>query len=305
MPATTPFSIGVLDAAFGVAEVRGLDATLHATDASAAAALRDALWRHGVVCVRLPGALTDDEARALAAMIGPVKDPVGRNAAGEPLRYGEERQIIDAGFVMTDEIRALLGDTSFGGDSVRPGLFEDFHTDDSFVPAPAFATMLHARALPASGGGATQFIDMRAAFQLLDAELRARLVGVHAVHAYNNQNAFPPRASATGEWEALVEVAHPVVRAHPHADTVALYFDLDRATHLVDLPVDEGRALLQQLQTHAEEHAPRYAHDWQTHDVLMWDNASVQHRASSDFAVGEERRFWRYMIEGEPPVPAG
>ena len=35
----------------------------------------------------------------------------------------------------------------------------------------------------------------------------------------------------------------------------------------------------------------------------IWDNASVQHKASGDFPVGEPRRFWRYMIEGLVPAP--
>ena len=62
------------------------------------------------------------------------------DADGGELRYGEDRQIIDAGFVLTDELRAELGDVSFGGlDSQRPGLFETFHTDDSYVE------MSHAR----------------------------------------------------------------------------------------------------------------------------------------------------------------
>jgi taurine dioxygenase len=100
----------------------------------------------------------------------------------------------------------------------------------------------------------------------------------------------------------LVEVAHPIVRAHPVTGAPALDFDLDRATHVVDMPADEGRALLQSLQNHAEERAPRYEHAWQPHDVLIWDNASVQHKASSDFAVGEPRRFWRYMAEGSRPA---
>jgi alpha-ketoglutarate-dependent taurine dioxygenase len=64
----------------------------------------------------------------------------------------------------------------------------------------------------------------------------------------------------------------------------------------------DGRALLQLLQDHAEAHAPRYAYSWQTHDVLVWDNASVQHRAGGDFPVGEPRRFWRFMIEGSVPA---
>jgi hypothetical protein len=33
----------------------------------------------------------------------------------------------------------------------------------------------------------------------------------------------------------------------------------------------------------------------------VWDNAAVQHAAAGDFALGEPRRFWRYLIEG--PIP--
>jgi alpha-ketoglutarate-dependent taurine dioxygenase len=187
---------------------------------------------------------------------------------------------------------------------VRPGLFETFHTDDSYVDRPAAATVLHARELPSGPGGNTSFIDMRAAFQLLEPATRARLIGLRAVHSYNNRGAFPPRVPAQGPFEALVDVAHPIVRAHPVSGDPALYFDLDRATHIEGMPEDEGRALLQSLQDHAEQHAPRYSHAWQPNDVLIWDNASVQHKASGDFPVGEPRRFWRYMIEGSTPEPA-
>ena len=58
------------------------------------------------MCVRLSEPLSEDEARALASMIGPVKDPVGRTRDGGRLRYSDERQIVDAGFVLTDELRA-------------------------------------------------------------------------------------------------------------------------------------------------------------------------------------------------------
>jgi alpha-ketoglutarate-dependent taurine dioxygenase len=274
-----------------------------AVDLSMRDHLRATLWEHGVVCLRLDAALTDEEARAIASMVGPIKDPVGRTRDGSSLRYGSDRQIIDAGFVLTDELREQLGDVNFGGDSIRPGLFEHFHTDDSYTERPAAATVLHARELPASGG-ATSFLDMRVAYDMLDDDFRVRLLGLNAAHSYNNGGAFPPRAAAEGEFAALVDVSHPVVRAHPETGRPALYFDLDRATHIEGMDVDEGRALLQRLQDHAEANAPIYAHEWHDHDVLIWDNASVQHRASSDFPVGEPRRFWRYMIEGPVPVAA-
>ena len=291
-----------LPGSLGAAEIEGLDPAVDTGDEQKAKVLRDALWKHGVICVRLSAAMTEDEARALASMIGPIKDPIGRTRDGGLLRYSEERQIVDAGFVLTDELREQLGDLNFGGDSLRPGLFETFHTDDAYTERPASATVLHARELPAGPGGDTSFLDMRAAYRLLDRAQQARLIGLRAVHAYNNRGAFAPRVSAEGPYEELVDVSYPVVRAHPATGEPALYFDLDRATHVEGMPIDEGRALLQELQEHAESRAPRYEHQWRPNDVLIWDNASVQHKAAGDFPVGEPRNFWRYMIEGDVPI---
>ena len=122
------------------------------------------------------------------------------------------------------------------------------------------------------------------------------------VHAYDNQGAFPSRASTRGPADVLVPVSHPIVRTHPTTGGLALYFDLDRATHVEGMDEVEGRALLQALQDHAEAAAPRYEHAWRTCDVLVWDNASVQHKARGDFPLGEPRRFWRHMVEGSRPV---
>jgi tRNA (adenine37-N6)-methyltransferase len=290
-----------LPGAFGAIEVRGLDPAEHASDDVVRQWVQALLWRHGVVCLRLDRELTDLELRAVVALLGDVKDPVGDDDNGEAVRYGDERQIIDAGFVLTDDLREALGDLTFGGDDERPGLFQFFHTDDSYVTCPAVATVLHARELPPGGGGDTQFIDMRDAYARLQADERDRVIGRLAEHAYNNDGAFPPRESARGELEVLRRVAHPIVRAHPVTGVPALYFDLDRATHIEGMPVEEGRALLQALQDHAEQHAARYSHRWRDHDVLLWDNVCVQHRASGDFEIGAPRRFWRYMVAGPAP----
>jgi alpha-ketoglutarate-dependent taurine dioxygenase len=287
---------------FSPAVVVGLVPDRDALDEAAIAALRRLLAGRGLLCLRLPAKLTDEQLRAVVRMFGEVKDLVGIDVDGQPLRYGDARQVIDSGFVMTAELRAQLGDGSLGGDDLRPGLFEHFHTDDSYVHRPAAATVLHARALPSGPGGATCFLDMRAAYQGLEGDERRALVGRRAVHAYNNHDAFPPRASARGPLEQLAAVAHPIVRAHPMTGAPALYFDLDRACGIEGMPDDEGRPLLQGLQDAAERRAPRYDHRWEPNDVLVWDNASVQHKAAGDFAVGEPRRFWRYMVAGDVPV---
>lgn len=296
-------SIGIEEdtGSFAVAEVTGYepgDGSPNETNPIATA-----LARNGVMCLRMPRPLIDEEMQSIVSIFGPIKDPVGRTKSGGVFRYSKMRQVIDSGFVMTDEIREQLGDLTFGGlDDERPGLFETYHCDDTYTERPAGATVLHARQLPASGGGPTCFLDMRAAYDLLDDETKRSIEGLTVTYAYNNEDAFPPRRAASGEAEALVEVSHPLVRTHAAAGTRALFIDLDRAKHIDEMQVPDGRALLQSLQDHAEANAPECRHHWQPNDVLVWDNASVQHKASGDFKVGESRRFWRYMVEGEHPI---
>jgi alpha-ketoglutarate-dependent taurine dioxygenase len=295
--------IASLPGDFGAAAVLGVTPEMAALPA-VRETLRATLADHAVLCLRQPAALDDDDLRTLAQAFGPIKDPVGRTKDGDMIRYGEARQIVDAGFVLTDELRAELGDLSFGGlDAQRPGLFETFHTDDSYTERPAWATVLHARELPKKGGGATWFLDMRSAYSTLEPAVRRRIIGMRALNRYNNGGAFPPRLPAEGPLEVLIDVTHPIVRAHPVTGAPALYLDLDRATAIEGMEEAEGRELLRFLQEHAEKVAPTYAHSWQDHDVLVWDNAAVQHRASGDFPVGEPRSFWRYMTEGPVPLP--
>ena len=213
---------------------------------------------------------------------------------------------------LTDELAVWLcvraGRRTGGMDALRPGLFEAFHTDDTYTEQPATATLLHARELPPSGGGATVFIDMAAALKRTPPELRRQIQGRRAVHAYNNagpggEPPFPPRECASGQNDRMVDVAHPIVRAHPLTGAPVLYFDLDRATGEVSgMSRGESVALLQRLQDLAEA-GPRYVHEWRDHDVLIWDNVACQHAATGDFPTGEPRTMWRAMLGGCVPEP--
>jgi len=198
-------AIADLPGGFGALEVLGATADrARAGDDVFQESLRAALADRAVLCLRQPQALEDADLRAVAQVFGPIKDPVGLTKDGNTLRYSEERQIVDAGFVLTDELRAELGDLNFGGlDTQRPGLFETFHTDDSYTEAPAAVTVLHARELPSDGGGPTWFLDMRAAYRALEPEVQQRILGLRALNRYNNGGAFPPRVSAEGPYEHI------------------------------------------------------------------------------------------------------
>lgn len=280
---------------FGRVAVSGYEPDV---DWRAGAVLRAAIAQYGVLCIRFSRALTEVEFERVATVFGGIKEPVGRTKDGGLYRYTERRQRIDAGRVIDDEATPSGQSWSGGTDPRRPGLFETFHCDDTFTETPAQITVLHARALPPSGGGPTHFIDMRGAYKRLGGSTKALADRAMVQYAYNNAGAFPPRVSARGPAEALVDVSHPLVRVHPQAGTRALYLDLDRAKGVEGMPLREGRQFLRRLQDAAEQSAPRFVHQWQAHDVLAWDNASVQHKAGGDFPMGEPREFWRYLVGG-------
>lgn len=284
---------------FNVAVVTNID---YDTAVENRSSLKRVLAESGILCLRINKKITKDEFAAFAELFNPIKDPIGKTKSGDLYQYSPKRQSIDAGYVLTEADKEKFG-MKFGGlDEQRPGLFETYHCDDTYTETPAQFTILNARALPPTGGGPTHFIDMRRGYDLLDAETKTKISNHKVNYAYNNQNAFPPRIAAEGEAECLIDVHHPLVRTHPVTHQKALFVDLDRATGIVDQALNDGRALLQQLQDHAEANAPTCHHDWQEYDILIWDNASVQHKAQGNFKVGEPRRFWRHLIEGPKPV---
>src|SRR5262245_13241653 len=73
VPALTSLA-GDLDAV----EITGFSVATDADRDSTGELLRNALATHGVVCLRFSAPLTDTEAREVAALLGPVKDPIGR-----------------------------------------------------------------------------------------------------------------------------------------------------------------------------------------------------------------------------------
>ena len=284
---------------FGLAEVHGIEPGGEVDEE----ALRTCLATHGVVCIHLDRRLKKQEFEWLAELFGPIKEPIAPTVDGKAFQYSNPLQHIDAGFVLTDERLVEQGPRSYGGlDDRRPGLFETWHCDDTFTLEPARATVLHARALPPSGGGPTHFMDMRSAWNRLDRALKDELRELRVAYAHNNEGVFAGRAAASGAADVLVPVTHPLVRTHPIVGTEALFLDLDRATHIDGMDENRGRALLQELQDFAEASAAKAHHDWQDADVLIWDNATVQHKAEGNFKLGEPRRFWRHLISGSVPA---
>jgi taurine dioxygenase len=83
----------------------------------------------------------------------------------------------------------------------------------------------------------------------------------------------------------------------PHTDQQALLVNELMTSHIVELPEDEGEALLQELfsRLYAEENAS--THVCQTDDVIIWDNLALQHSRPLDVGCGT-RHLRRQSLDG-------
>jgi alpha-ketoglutarate-dependent 2,4-dichlorophenoxyacetate dioxygenase len=152
-----------------------------------------------------------------------------------------------------------------------------WHTDASFQDPPGRYSMLSAKVVPPVAAD-TEYADMRAAYDALDAPTKTRLEGLRVHHsiAYSRQTlGFEFSAD---EQEALKGAVHPLVRTIPRSLRRSLYL-ASHASRIIDWPVPEGRLLLRDLIEHATRPEFVYRHSWRPGDLVIWDNRATMHRA--------------------------
>lgn len=151
-----------------------------------------------------------------------------------------------------------------------------WHTDASFEDPPGRYSMLHAKVVPPVAAD-TEFADLRAAYDALDGETKARIASLRAHHsiAYSRQTLGFEFSKA--EAEKLPGAVHPLVRANPRTGRKSLYL-ASHASRIEGWPVPEGRLLLRELTEHATERRFVYRHAWRVGDLVIWDNLATMHR---------------------------
>jgi taurine dioxygenase len=182
---------------------------------------------------------------------------------------------------------------------------KEWHSDISYKDLPSLGSLLHAQELPAEGGD-TLFSNMHKAWDTLPAHLRSAVQGRKAVHSYlarykRLQQQEPWRPALSAEQVAQVqEVEHPVVRTHPETGRKALFVSEGFTTHIVGLPEDESRQVLDEIYAHSVKPEFIYRHSWQPHDLVFWDNRSLIHLAGGT-PDQYRRKLYRTTIEGDAP----
>jgi taurine dioxygenase len=195
-----------------------------------------------------------------------------------------------------------------------------WHSDLSYKAEPSLLSALYALEVPARNGvvlGNTSFASSVAAYAALPEPMRQRVAGLKNVHSYRYyrernrqaQRAEQARGERVVEEHALSEaqlqsvpdVEVPVVRTHPVTGRKALFVNEAHTSRIVGLPPVEGRTLLAELCAHLVRPEFRYEHRWQAGDLVMWDNAAVQHRANFDYDLPQRRLMYRTTVRGGAP----
>ena len=136
--------------------------------------------------------------------------------------------------------------------------------------------MLSARTVPPVRAD-TEWADMRAAYDALDADTKKIVEGLHAHHSAGYNKHLLGFELAPEAQAKLKGAVHPVVRTLPGSGRRSLYLAA-HASHIVDWPVPDGRLMLRELTEHATQPQFVYRHEWQPNDFVIWDNHATMHR---------------------------
>ena len=180
---------------------------------------------------------------------------------------------------------------------------EGWHTDSSYMPISAKASLLSAHVVPEAGGG-TQWADMRAAYEALPNGLQDTIQDLAAFHSLEYSQTRAGMTQTKGYGYGVEEVPlRPLVKFHPVTGKPALY--IGRHAHgIIGLDETESEALLDRLLSFACTVERCYEHKWQVGDLAIWDNRRLLHRARP-YDISEVRVMKHTRIAGDARTESG
>ncbi len=273
--------------------VTPLDATLGAriTDIKLAE-MSDAEWKvvedafHEYAALVFPGQhLSDDEQVAFGERFGPIEV-----LRGDGKKFAAISNKAADGHVLSPEekrYQTLRGN-------------EGWHTDSSYMPLAAKASILAAQVVPSSRGE-TELADMRDAYDKLDDAMKAKIENLVAYHSLYASQAKAGYVFKTGEsygFHRHGTPIRPLVKVHPITGRKSLFIGR-HAFRIPGMADTDAQKLLDDLLEFAVQPPRTYAHQWQPGDVMMWDNRCVLHRACP-YDYSEPRVMRHVRVAGDP-----
>jgi alpha-ketoglutarate-dependent 2,4-dichlorophenoxyacetate dioxygenase len=176
-----------------------------------------------------------------------------------------------------------------------------WHTDSSYKPVSAKASLLFADDVPPSGGE-TEFACMRAAYETLSDEERDAIENLVVEHdiAFSRATIDPNMLSDAFRKEVPPQL-QALVRVIPETGRKTFYAGA-HAARVAGLPEKRSRALIDKLNALATKPEFVYQHKWAVNDLVMWDNRCCLHRGRAWDGSKFRRVMRRTTIAGDGPT---
>ena len=266
------------------AEVTGIDPDRLASDELLGEAVLDALERNGVLVFR--GLNLDPQAQvAFCRRLGEVD-------------FSSDGQHPVSG------IYPITLDKSKNASAAYLRATFDWHIDgctplgDEY---PQKATVLSAIQV-AETGGETEFASAYGGYDALSDDEKdhfGSLRVVHSLEASQRRVTPDPTPEQLQRWRSRPTHEHPLVWTH-HDGRKSLVLGAS-ADYVVDMDLDEGRALLASLLDRSTGPDQVYSHGWSIGDTVVWDNRGVLHRAAP-YPPDSPREMLRTTVLGDEPI---
>jgi alpha-ketoglutarate-dependent 2,4-dichlorophenoxyacetate dioxygenase len=273
----------------------GIDARKPLTQEEVAA-VEAGMDKHAVLV--LPGQdITDEQQLVYTRNFGPLEEGANSGARDAELRLP---------VVFADVSNLGRGDKVLERDNKRrmAGLGNRlWHSDASFRVVPARYSILSGRIIVTDGGN-TEFADMRAAYDALDAKTKTEiedLVCEHSLIYSRGQLGFSE--FLPDERVVMKPVRQRLVRTHPVTGRKSLFLSAHIGT-IVGWPQPEAMAFIRDLIEHATQEQFVYIHKWTRHDLVMWDNRTTMHRVRRYDDLNTVRDLRRTTTKSDGPTAA-
>ncbi len=272
------------------AEASGVDLTAPIAPATARA-INAAMNEHAVLVFR-GQPLTQAQQIAFATTFGPLDIGLKR-VFKRPERLDDERLIDISNIDASGQVAKRDSPKNLSNFANQL-----WHSDSSFMTPRAAYSMLHAVVTP-SWGGNTEFADLRAAWDTLDARAQRDVEGLSAEHyALHTRLLLGDEAYTDAQKKAIAPAVWPLVDVHPGSKRKLLFVGV-HARQIVGWPTAESRMFLADLLEHATQRERVYVHEWQPGDLVIWDNRATLHRGRR-YDLAERRELRRTTINATP-----
>ncbi len=138
---------------------------------------------------------------------------------------------------------------------------------------------------------------MRQAYDALDDKAKAKIEDLVCEHSQIYSRGKLGFTFNDEEIGLMKPVRQAFVRVHPKSGRKSLYLS-SHAGRVLGWPDPEARLFLLNMLEHGTQRQFVYAHKWQLHDLVMWDNRQTMHRAR-DFDETQKRDMRRTTVAGE------